>query len=196
MSELDPVLAAIRREADPNRKNLRVAELVCRCFREIGCEPVVVGGSAVEFYTDGRYVSGAVDLCFTGPRLPTPREREEIMGRLGKPLGIRRCEVAGVLVDLLGRIETTARTPFQTLGELQLIQIEDLIAERLLVATVPTRDESRLEVAKVLIALVAAGLVVTDRAELLPVADSPDYRVGAELRMLLAEFEPTGGVGQ
>ena len=105
MSELDTSLAAIRREDDPNRKNLRVAELVSRCFREIGCEPVVVGGSAVEFYTDGRYVSGDVDLCFTGSRLPTPREREEIMGRLGRPLGVRRCEVAGVLVDVLGRFD-------------------------------------------------------------------------------------------
>src|SRR5580658_7284409 len=126
MSELDAILADIRREDDPNRKNLRVAEVVSRCFREIGCAPVVVGGSAVEFYSDGRYVSGDVDVCFDGPRLPTPREREEVMARLGKPLGVRRCEVAGVLVDLLGRVETTARTPFQKIGDLQLIQIEDL----------------------------------------------------------------------
>ncbi len=192
MSELEATLAAIRREEDPNRKNLRVAELVCRCFREIGCEPVVVGGSAVEFYTDGRYVSGDVDLCFTGSRLPTPREREEIMGRLGKPLGIRRCDVAGVLVDVLGRVETTARTPFQAAGELRLIQIEDLIAERLLVATVPARDEPRLEVARVLIALVVQGLIAADREELLRVADSPDYRVGTELRAMLAEESSKG----
>jgi hypothetical protein len=195
MSELDATLAAIRREDDPNCRNLRVAELVSRCFREIGCEPVVVGGSAVEFYTDGRYVSGDVDLCFSGPRLPTPREREEIMGRLGKPLGVRRCEIAGVLVDLLGRVETTARTPFQGLGELRLIQIEDLIAERLLVATVPARDEARLEVARVLIALVAKGLIAADMDELLRVADSPDYRVGVELRAMLADGQAKGGAG-
>ena len=195
MSELDSILADIRREVDPNRKNLRVAEVVSRCFREIGCAPVVVGGSAVEFYSDGRYVSGDVDLCFDGPRLPTPREREEIMARLGKPLGVRRCEVAGVLVDLLGRVETTARTAFQKIGELQLIQIEDLIAERLLVATVPARDETRLEVARVLIALVANDLIAADRQELLRVADSPDYRVGAELRALLAEVDGKEGDG-
>lgn len=193
MNEVDATLAAIRREDDPNRRNLRVAELVCRCFREIGCEPVVVGGSAVEFYTDGQYVSGDVDVCYTGSRLPTPREREEIMSRLGKPLGVRRWEVAGVLVDMLGRVETTARTPFQTLGELRLIQIEDLIAERLLVATVPARDEARMEVARVLIALVAQGLIAADVDELLRVADSPDYRVGAELRAMLAEAQPKGG---
>lgn len=195
MSELDSILAAIRREEDPNRKNLRVGELVSRCFREIGCDPVVVGGSAVEFYSDGRYVSADVDVCFDGARLPTPREREEIMGRIGNPLGVRRCEVAGVIVDLLGRVETTARTPFQTVGDLKLIQIEDLIAERLLVATVPARDETRLNVAKVLVTLVAEGLIAADREELLRVADSPGYRVGAELRVLLAEAEGKGGAG-
>jgi hypothetical protein len=146
----------------------------------------------VEFYTDGQYVSGDVDLCYAGARLPTPREREEIMSRLGRPLGVRRWEVAGVLVDVLGRVETTARTPFQTLGELRLIQIEVLIAERLLVATVPARDEARLEVAKVLIALVAQQLIAVDLEELLRVADSPDYRVGAELRALLAEAGAKG----
>jgi len=195
MSELDAILADIRREDDPNRKNLRVAEVVSRCFREIGCAPVVVGGSAVEFYSDGRYVSGDVDLCFDGLRLPTPREREEIMARLGQPLGARRCEVAGVLLALLGRVETTARTAFQKIGELQLLQIEDLIAERLPVATVPARDETRLEVARVLIALVANDCIAADREELLRVADSPDYRVGAELRALLAEVNGKEGAG-
>ena len=91
MSELDTILTDIRREDDPNRKNLRVAEVVSRCFREIGCAPVVVGGSAVEFYSD------------------------------------------------------------------------DLIA--------------------------------ADRQELLRVADSPDYRVGAELRALLAEVDGKEGDG-
>jgi hypothetical protein len=189
MSDLEQALAAIRREDDASRKNLRVAELVCRAFRSIGCDPVIVGGSAVEFYTEGQYVSGDVDLCYTGVRLPTPREREEVMSQLGQPLGIRRWNVAGVLVDVLGRVETTARTPFQEIGELRLIQIEDLIAERLLVAIVPSRDEARLEVARTLIALVAEGLIFADRNELLRVADSPDYRVGTELRALLAEFE-------
>jgi hypothetical protein len=177
----------IRRETDPNRKNLRVAGVVCRAFREAGYEPVVVGGSAVEFYSDGRYVSGDVDICYDGPTLPSPRRREEVMAGLGKPLSIRKWEVAGVLVDVLGRIETTARTPFQQLGELKLIQIEDLIAERLLVATVPAREEERLDVVRVLVALVVAGLVAADFTELLRVADSPDYRVGSDLRELLRE---------
>jgi hypothetical protein len=114
------------------------------------------------------------------------------MSPLGEPLGVRRWEVAGVIVDVLGWVESTARTPFQTIGELRLIQIEDLIAERLLIALIPSRDETRMEVARTLIALVAKRLVTVDMEELLRVADSPDYRVGAELRAMLAESATTG----
>ena len=59
----------------------------------------------------------------------------------------------------------------------------------------PARDETRLEVARVLIALVANDLIAADREELLRVADSPDYRVGAELRALLAEVDGKEGAG-
>jgi hypothetical protein len=171
MSELEVALEAVRGEEDASRKNLRVAELVTRGFRAIGCDPIVVGGSAVEFYTDGQYVSGDVDVCYAGARLPTPREREDVMSPLGEPLGVRRWEVAGVIVDVLGWVESTARTPFQTIGELRLIQIEDLVAERLLVALIPSRDETRMEVARTLVALVAQRLVTVDLEELLRVAD-------------------------
>lgn len=188
VESINAQLAAIQAEPDPNRRNLRVAEMVCRSFRAIGCDPVVVGGSAVEFYSEGRYVSGDVDICFAGGKLPKPREREEIMARLGRSLGVRRSEVAGVLVDVMGWLETTARTPLQQVGELKLIQIEDLIAERLLVATVPARDAARWQVARVLVGIAVAGAVAVDFEELQRVADSPDYRVGAALRELLAEL--------
>jgi hypothetical protein len=187
MSELESQLEEIREEADPARRNMRVAMLVARTFEDLGCEPVVVGGSAVEFYSEGRYVSGDIDFCFTGARLPTPREREEVLAKLGKPLGVRRGDIAGVIVDLLGQVESSARTPFQAVGPLRLIQLEDLIAERLLVATVPTQNAERLEVARVLVTLVVAGMLQVDKDELLRVADSPDYRVGKELRQLMAE---------
>lgn len=82
---------------------------------------MVVGGSAVEFYTDGAYVSGDVDICFDG-RLPAPRERVSVLAAAGDPVSIRSWNVAGVIVDLLGRLETSARGPLQRLGEIRLIQ--------------------------------------------------------------------------
>ncbi len=181
-------LEEIRAEADPNRKNLKVAELVSELFREIGCDPVIVGDSAVEFYTEGRYVSGDVDICQAGVRLPTPREREELMSRIGTPLGVRKWEVCGIYVDLLGWVETSTRTPYQEIGKLKLIQIEDLIAERILVATVPTRNEERLNVARLLLGVALSGSVETDFQELEKVAASSDYQVTDELHALMAEI--------
>jgi hypothetical protein len=74
VKSIDARLADIRAEQDQNRKNLLVAEIVCEFFRHAGADPVIVGGSAVEFYTEGTYVSGDVDIRFNGPRLPSPRE--------------------------------------------------------------------------------------------------------------------------
>jgi hypothetical protein len=187
-SEIERRLKSIRSEKDVNRKNLKVARLVSDLFREIGCDPVVVGGSAVEFYTDGQYVSGDVDICQGGSRLPTAREREEMMARIGKPLGIRKWDVGGVYVDLFGWVETSARTPFQQIGNLKLIQIEDLIAECILVATVPAMNEGRMKVARTLLAVVLSGMVEADLKELEHVANSSDYRVGNELRKLMKEL--------
>jgi hypothetical protein len=192
MNSLESRLQRIRRETDQNRKNLLVAEVASELLRGIGTEPVVVGGSAVEFYTDGAYVSGAVDICFDGARLPAPRERETVLAAAGEPVSIRSWNIAGVLVDLLGRLETSARGPLQRLGEIRLIQIEDLIAERLLIATVPRFDPERWEVAKILLAAGWKNLVALDRNELQRIAESPEYRVSDELQRMIQEIDPAG----
>src|ERR1039458_7235572 len=83
-------------------------------FRGRGIEWVVVGGSAIEFYTDGAYLSGDIDLCRIKPGTPIPlRLRQEIMGRLGAKGGPRSWEVAGTFVDLLGLVETESRSSFR-----------------------------------------------------------------------------------
>lgn len=189
MKALDRKIAAIQAQRDPNRKNLLVAELVSELFRRSGADPVVVGGSAVEFYTDGAYVSGDVDICFGGAHAPSPRERQSILGKVGTSVSPRLWRIGDVLVDLLGAVESAARTPFQTMGKLKLIQIEDLIAERILIATVPARNEERWQVAKLLLTVAVQGLVECDRTELERVASSPEYRIGLELRRLLDQIE-------
>ena len=61
-AEVAAALDAIRAEDDPGTKHFRVAALVSGFFRAQGADPVVVGGSAVEFYTEGAYVSGDLDI--------------------------------------------------------------------------------------------------------------------------------------
>ncbi len=43
---------------------------------------MIVGGSAIEFYTDGAYMSGDTDICWAGWKSPTMEEREEIMRQI------------------------------------------------------------------------------------------------------------------
>ena len=44
-------------------KALKLSGLVSYLFAEAGWPLVVVGGSAVEFYTEGAYMSGDIDFC-------------------------------------------------------------------------------------------------------------------------------------
>ena len=60
--EIQRALNAVQTETDLNAKALLLAGLVSELFREKGFEPVVVGGSAIEFYTDGAYMSGDTDI--------------------------------------------------------------------------------------------------------------------------------------
>ncbi|WP_461783421.1 hypothetical protein [Prosthecobacter sp.] len=74
-AEITSALDVIRAETDLNAKALLMAGLVSELFRERGFEPVVVGGSAIEFYTDGAYMSGDTDICWAGLWPPTPEQR-------------------------------------------------------------------------------------------------------------------------
>jgi hypothetical protein len=138
-------------------------------------------------------VLSQADICFDGSRLPTPRERETALVAAGESLSVRSWNIAGVMVDLFGRLETSARSLLQSVGEVRLIQIEDLIAERLLIATVPQFNAERWQVAKILLAAGWKKLVTLDRDELQRVAESSDYRVGDELRRMIAEIEREDG---
>jgi hypothetical protein len=95
-------LTDITAENDPTLKHLKLASLVSAVFREGGVELVVVGGSAIEFYTEGAYVSGDLDLCLISPARLDVRTRQELMGRLGAVGGPRNWQVAGMYVDVLG----------------------------------------------------------------------------------------------
>jgi hypothetical protein len=93
--DIQHALADITADTDPTLKHLKLASLVSAIFRERGVELVVVGGSAIEFYTDGAYVSGDLDLCLVSPARLDIRTRQELMGRLGARGGPRNWQVAG-----------------------------------------------------------------------------------------------------
>jgi hypothetical protein len=185
-------LADIRAEQDPTLKAQKLASLVSAGFRERGIELVVVGGSAIEFYTEGEYASGDVDLCVLSPARPIPlRVRQEVMGELGAQGGPRSWEVAGLFVDLLGVVEKEARTPVRQLqgpsGIVNLIDPEELLVERVLVSVYPQPNKSARECARQLIGVALTKETDIDWQEVRRLANEPAYRVLSELKQLVRE---------
>jgi hypothetical protein len=186
------VLEDIRSENDPTLKSQKLASLCSALFRERGVELVVVGGSAIEFYTEGRYLSGDLDLCVLSPARPIPlRVRQEVMGKLEAQGGPRSWEVGGLFVDLLGVVEKEARTPVRQIqapaGPVNLIDPEELIVERVLISVYPAPDDEARGCAKVLISSALTGGVEVDWAEVARLAKSDAYRVFDEVQQVVRE---------
>ncbi len=185
-------LADIRRENDPTLKSQKLASLVSAVFRERGIELVVVGGSAIEFYTDGAYTSGDLDLCLLPPRTSlSVKERQELMGKLGGRGGPRSWEVAGMFVDILGAAEISGRTPLRELdapyGKIKLIDPEELLVERVLVSVYPKPNDEALNCAKQLAGVALSGGMKLDWDEARRLARSSEYDILSELEQLVGE---------
>lgn len=180
-------------ESDPVARQLLLAALVSELFRERGFEPVVVGGSAIEFYTEGAYVSGDIDLTFDSARLPSPAERAEVMaGLLGATGNTRTWKIGDCYLDLLGMVEAFATGSFRTLetpeGRLTLQPVEDLLAERVFIARGMGQPNDEAEsCARKLIAFALANPDAVDWSKAEEIADSAAYRCGDELRAMRTE---------
>ena len=103
--------ADIEATGDLLERALKLSGLVTTLFAERGFPLVVVGGSAVEFYTEGGYMSGDIDFCRTTLKAIPPRIMQEIAERLGgKGLG-RNWLICGLYVDILGLLESETDLP-------------------------------------------------------------------------------------
>jgi hypothetical protein len=184
-------VADISADTDPTRKAAKLASLCSALFRERGIELVVVGGSAIELLTEGAYTSGDLDLCRLNPAALSLRERQEIMGRLGAQGGPRSWQVAGLFVDLLGPLETLARTPLRKLqgayGVIQVVQPEELLVERVLVSVYPQPHPPARECAKKLAAVALGGAMEFDWEEVRRLASRPEYGILLACKALVRE---------
>jgi hypothetical protein len=184
-------LADISGEPDATLKSLKLASLCSALWAERGIELVVVGGSAIEFLTEGAYASGDLDMCHvTSATLPI-RHRQQIMGLLNGEGGPRNWKVAGMYLDLLGPVESFARTPFRRVeapyGTVLLMKPEDLLVERVLVSIYPRPHPPARECARTLAAVALRGQIGMDWAELRRVAQLSQYRNFEECETLVKE---------
>ena len=189
-------LTDIIAETDPTVKHLKLASLCSFVFAERGFELVVVGGSAIEFYTEGAYTSGDVDLCVMHSREPlTIRLRQEIMGQLRAKGGPRSWEVGGAYIDILGSFENLARTRVRTIvapfGDVKVSPVEELIVERVLVSKYPQDYPPALDCA---IKILAAGLqdeIEVDWTEVKRLANASAYDNWPDVKALINEQAKT-----
>ncbi len=189
-------LQLVESESDLNSKALLLAGLVSELFRERGFEPVVVGGSAIEFYTDGAYMSGDTDICWTGSRTPTPDERGEIMHQIpgSRRKGTRSWQIAGLWVDLLGELSRYGNSPHfamrTPLGQVVLLTVEELLAERVFAAQKWTGFNAEDDqCARKLLACVLREQIPCDWTEARRIAALPAYRCADELETMRREVE-------
>jgi hypothetical protein len=184
-------LTDISSEPDATIKSIKLASLCSALWGERGVQLVVVGGSAIEFLTEGAYASGDLDMCSITARTLPVRERQEVMGLLGAEGGPRNWKVAGMYFDLLGPVESFARTPFRQIegpfGPVRVMKVEDLLVERVLVSVYPEENHAARDCAKKFAAVILGGALAVNWDEVRRVANLPEYRNLPECERLIQE---------
>jgi len=191
MKDIQSALLQIGKIDDLARKGLELAGLVTRVFADAGFELVVVGGSAVEFYTEGAYMSGDIDFCRRSVSPIPLRAAQDIMGQLGATGGPRSWLVAGLYVDLLGLLENEATAPCRDIetpfGTVSIVPAELVLVERALLAFYPQPDDEARAIAKKMLAVCLTGETPVDWEEVDRLARLPAFKISAELDELRDE---------
>ena len=185
--------ADIEATGDLLERTLKLSGLVTTLFQEQGFPLVVVGGSAVEFYTEGGYMSGDVDFCRRSLKAIPLRLMADVMSRLGgKSLG-RNWLVCGIYVDFLGLLESETVLPNRELetpyGTVYFLPPELALVERIIFA------ESSAECLPSARQMMAAALQDGrfDWAEARRLADLPDFKVLPRLEAMRKELSDGSG---
>ena len=189
--DVKAAVADIEATSDLLERALKLAGLITALFQRHGFALVVVGGSAVEFYTEGGYMSGDIDFCRTSLKAIPPRLMQEVIAELGGKGVARSWMVCGLCVDLLGILENESVLPNRELdtpyGTVQIIPPELALVERILIAYYPPSPELLVTARKMMVAAVNDMAFNWTEAERL--AALPAFGVLDELRQLRREVE-------
>ena len=182
-------LEDINATTDLLERALKLAGLLTSLFQKRGFPLVVVGGSAVEFYTEGGYMSGDIDLCRTSPKAIPLRVMQEVIAELGGRGVARSWKVCGLCVDMLGFLESETVLPCRELetpyGVVRIIPPELALVERVLIANCPFSEEAMITARKMMAAALADTAFDWNEAERL--AALPSFAVTGELEKLRHE---------
>ena len=189
--DIKAAVADIEATSDLLERAFKLAGVITAMFQQRGFQLVVVGGSAVEFYTEGKYMSGDIDFCRRSVTAIPPRVMQDVIAELGGKGVARSWLVCGLCVDLLGFLENESVLPARELetpyGIVKIIPPELALVERVLIANYPPSDELMVTARKMMVAAVNDADFNWEEAERL--AALPDFGVLKELQALRSEVE-------
>ena len=179
--------ADIEATGDLLERAMKLSGLITTLFQARGFPLVVVGGSVVEFYTEGGYMSGDIDFCRRTLNGPSLRMVKDILSPLGGRCVGRNWLVCGIFVDLLGIVESETAKPYRELetpyGTVSLLPPELALVERVFYSI--DSSECRPSTVQMMASALEDDTFDWDEAERL--ADLPSFKVLSELRALKAE---------
>lgn len=115
----------------PAERAVTVAAILAEALWEIGRDPVLVGGAAVEFYTQGGYSTADIDMVTEGGKDLQLRMKELGFAKVGKDFIDRRRKIYVEFPS--AHLKPFERADRILVGnrELKIVSIEDLIVDRL-----------------------------------------------------------------
>jgi hypothetical protein len=185
-------IAAVRADIESTEdlflRSMKLAGIVTALFKKRGIPLVVVGGSAVEFYTAGGYMSGDIDFCRRSLKGPSLRLIKDILEPLGGKCVGRNWLVCGIFVDMLGIVEAETYKDFSVVetpyGEVFMIPPELALVERVFYSL--DSDECVASAKQMMAAALNDKNFDWQEAERL--AGLPDFGVLIELRRMKEEL--------
>ena len=131
LKNLEQALAQAAKEKNQAKRGVKIAAIIAEALRTIGQDPILVGGAAVEFYTEGGYATRDIDMVSPGGKPLWDVMQSLGFKRKGKDFINTSLEI---YIEFPGEILGNNRTSdlLDIDGRhLKIISIEDLIIDRL-----------------------------------------------------------------
>jgi hypothetical protein len=126
------LLSKIHALSDPLKRKLFALSVITKALEKLHLKPILIGGSALEFYTLGGYMTGDIDIA-----LPTSKKVDAVFASLGFLKNGRYWNhpIYDILMEapvaaLAGELAPLLRVQVQGLT-CYLIGVEDLFLDRL-----------------------------------------------------------------
>ncbi|MBI2335324.1 MAG: hypothetical protein HYU97_00960 [Deltaproteobacteria bacterium] len=131
MKDLQNEIRAIAKSTKDSERNILIASIIAEALRQIGQDPILVGGAAVEFYTQGGYSTADIDMVTPGG--PALEQAMKALGfeKFGKDFFSESLKVYVEFPSTHLKTEERFNSIKINQVELKIISIEDLIVDRL-----------------------------------------------------------------